>query len=113
MRARDTHSWLKNRIAHKSVLLQVDEPNGSRTRLLPRERAIMFHRLYQLSQNQPTNTIPFPVEAARILQGQHEILTSARQGATAVFGDRRMNVLARELGCLVNYEVDPDEPNAA
>ena len=78
-----------------------------------REHAIMLHRLYQLSRDQSLTVIPFPVDAARNLRGQHPVNTSARQGAVVTFMDRRIDVLARELGCLGHYEMDPNEPDAA
>lgn len=77
------------------------------------ERIIMFHCSLHDSVNHPTQSFTFPVEAARILRGEHRIIHAARQGVAWTFYDRRMNVLARELGCLGHYDVDPDEPNAA
>ena len=82
-------------------------------RRLSWERMIMIQCSLHAGMTQPMASIPFPVEAARILQGRHKIIHSARRGAAWAFGDRRMNVLARELGCLGHYDVDPDEPNAA
>ena len=73
----------------------------------------MFHCSPYDGMNQPAQPLPFPVEAARFLQGEHRILDAARRSAAWAFRDRRMNVLARELGCLGHYETDPDEPNAA
>ncbi|MAT82268.1 MAG: hypothetical protein CMJ29_11585 [Phycisphaerae bacterium] len=74
---------------------------------------MMLNRLYQFSRDQSLKVIPFPVEAARILQGQHQNITSTGRGAAIGIRDRRMDVLARELGCLVHFEPDSDEPEAA
>lgn len=57
--------------------------------------------------------IPFPVEAARTLNSHDQWLLAARNSVSRILKDRRMNVLARQLGCLGYYDNDPDGPCAA
>lgn len=58
--------------------------------------------------------IPFPVEAACATVDSHDQwLDNARRGINGILKDRRMNVLARQLGCLGYYDSDSDGPCAA
>ena len=65
------------------------------------------------SSNAHHGPIPFPVEAARMLNAHSQWLETARRSMHQIMRDRRMYVLARQLDCLGHFDSDPDGPCAA
>ncbi|MCH2133945.1 MAG: hypothetical protein MK116_09365 [Phycisphaerales bacterium] len=61
----------------------------------------------------PLGPIPFPVEAARRLRRNAQVIHEMTGRTARTLADRRMHVLARRLGCLGHFELDGDEPTAA
>ena len=73
----------------------------------------MHERMSSQFEQALRGPIPFPVEAARTLSSHDQWLQAARDSVSRILKDRRMNVLARQLGCLGYYDNDPDGPCAA
>ncbi|MBG83957.1 MAG: hypothetical protein CMJ40_05350 [Phycisphaerae bacterium] len=85
---------------------RIDRASGSGSDIMHEAMSSQFEQALR-------GPIPFPVEAARTLNTHDQWLQTARNSVSRILKDRRMNVLARQLGCLGYYDNDPDDPCAA